>query len=170
MDIQRAVNHLVLIGSRLPYGVMPGSFPGGLDSEFSEERWLAYRFDPPQELAHLPEFSEPDPDASAKFSWRQIVWADRVAEIEEARADFLRQLDKIATAHIAGLYHPDAARDRNKEWQARLSGADFADKDVKRLRIIKAYGGFKAEIEAASTLAELTEIEVRRDAAGLRPG
>ena len=79
-------------------------------------------------------------------------------------------LDEIATARIAGLYHPDAARDRNKEWQARLSGADLADKDAQRLRIIEAYGGFKTEIEAASTLAELTEIEVRRDAAGLRPG
>ena len=54
-----------------------------------------------------------------------------------------------------------ADRDRNKEWQARLSGVDLADKDAQRLRIIEAYGGLKAEIEAASTLAELTEIEGR---------
>ena len=85
------------------------------------------------------------------------------------RAECLRLLDQIATARIAGLYHPDAARDRNKEWQARLSGVDLADKDAQRLRIIEAYGGFKAEIEAASTLAELTEIEERRDAAGFGP-
>ena len=159
MNIQRAINHLISLGFRLPYDVMPGSAPGALDSEFDEARWLAYQWNPPEGLAHLAEFSELDPDASTKFSWRQIVWADGLAEIEEARADFLRQLDEIATARIAGLYHPDAAGDRNKEWQVRLSGADLADKDVQRLRIIEAYGGFKAEIEAASTLAELTEIE-----------
>ena len=37
MDIQRAINYYGNpLGSRLPYGVMPGSVPGGLDSEFDE--------------------------------------------------------------------------------------------------------------------------------------
>ena len=169
MDIQRAIGYLVSIGFQLPYGVTPGSVPGGLDSEFNEARWLAYGFNPPDGIVHLPEFSVPDPEASGKFSWRQIVWADGMGEIEEARAGFLSQLDREATSRIAGLYHPDGARDRNKEWQVRLSGADLVDKDAQRLRIIEAYGGFKAEIEAAATLTELTEIEVRRDAAGLGP-
>ena len=170
MDIQRAVNYMLSLGFQLPYGALPGSIPGGLESEFDEARWLAYQWNPPEGLAYLAEFSEPDLNASTKFSWRQIVWADGVGKIENARIGSLTQLDQIATARIADLYHPDAARDRNKEWQVRLSGADLAEEDAERLRIIEAYGGLKAEIEAAATLTELTEIEVLRDAAGLRPG
>ena len=164
MDIQRAVNYLVLIGFRLPYGVMPGSFPGGIDSEFSEERWLAYKFEPPQGLAHLPEFSAPSPSASAKFSWRQIVWADGIAEIEEARADFLRQLDEIATTRIAGLYHPDAARNRNKEWQVRLSGIDLTVQDTERVRLIMVHDDLTTRLTTATTLAELNALDITDDA------
>ena len=167
MDIQRAINHLVSLGFKLPYNITPGSFPGGIDSEFDAERWLTMDFNPPNDLAHLSDFSKPDLEASAKFSWRQIMWADGVAELEETRVACFSRLDEITTAHIANLYHPDGSRNRNKEWQIRLSGIDLTDKDAQRLRTIKVYDGLKSDIKAATTLAELAEIEGRRDAAGL---
>ena len=159
------------IGVTLPYGVTPGSFPGGIDSEFTEREWAQYQWNPPQGLAHVSEYADVDtgPKVSAKFSWQQIMWADGVAELKETRADCLRQLDGIGTARIAELYHPDAARDRNKEWQVRLSGVDLTAQDAERAQIIEVYRTLKADIERASTLAELTGIKVRRDAAGLGP-
>ena len=175
-EFQVAIGHLQSEGYRPPYGVLPGSRPGGIVEAVgtSWAQWRLYEWNPPEFLpitpALLQEFGDTDTDASDKPTWQDLVGAKERGMLVDARAEYLRLLDEIATARIASLYHPDAARDRNKEWQVRLSGADLADKDVQRLRIIEAYGGFKAEIEAASTLAELTEIEVRRDAAGLRPG
>ena len=164
MDIQRAVNHILSPGFRLPYGVMPGSFPGGEDSEFDEARWLAYQWNPPEGLAHLPEFSEPDPNVSVKFSWQQIVQADGVAEIEEAREDLLRQLNEIATARIASLYHPDAAQNRNKEWQVRLSGVSLTVQDTERIRLIAVHDNLAAQLTTAATLTDLEAIDLTDDA------
>ena len=122
-----------------------------------------YEWNPPEFLpttpALLQEFGDTDTDASDKPTWQELVAAKDLGLLPRARGNALASLDDVATRRIAGLYHPDGPRDRNKEWQIRLSGVDLADKDAQRLRIIEAYGGFKAEIEAASTLAELTEIE-----------
>ena len=175
-EFQVAIAHLQEEGLSLPYGAIPGSRPGGIVDAVgtSWAQWRPYEWNPPEFLpitpALLQEFGDTDTDASDKPTWQELVGAKERGMLSDARAEYLRLLDEIATARIASLYHPDAARDRNKEWQVRLSGADFADKDVQRLRIIEAYGGFKTEIEAASTLADLAEIEARRDAAGLRPG
>ena len=110
MDIQRAINHMLSLGFTLPYGVMPGTVPGGLNADFDEARWLQYEWNPPGGLAHLPEFADPDPEAFAKLSWRQTVWADGAGELAETRSRCLQSLDQIATVRIAIVYHPDAAR------------------------------------------------------------
>ena len=167
MDIQLAIDYLATLGLNAPYNVMPGSFPGGSNSEFSEYSWYSYQWNPVPGLVHLPEYAEPDPEAAMKFSWQQLVWADEKGFFLDARSDRLRSLDYIVTAFIANIYHPDGSQDRNKEWQVRLSGVDLTDKDAQRLLTIKVYDGFKSDIEAATTLAELTEIEERIDAAGL---
>ena len=167
MDIQRAINYLATLGLKAPYGIIPGTFPGGLDSDFSEDSWNVHQWNPPPGLAHLPEYAESDPTASMKFPWQQIIWADEKGALSIAQSDCLLSLDYSTTAHIANLYHPDGSWNRNKEWQVRLSGIDLTSKDIERLKIIKVYGGFKIDIEAATTLAELTEIEGRIDAAGL---
>ena len=167
MDIQHAINYLNSLGLRTPYDVMPGSFPGGVNSDFSEDSWNAYQWNPPLDLVHLPEYAEFDPMAAIKFTWQQIILADKEGVFNIAQSDCLRLLDDIVTAYIANLYHPDGSRNRDKEWQVRLSGIDLTDKDAQRLKTIKVYDGFKIDIEAATTLVELTEIEVRIDAAGL---
>ena len=82
-------------------------------------------------------------------------------------ADCLQSLDDVATRKIAGIYHPEAGRDRNKEWQVRLSGGDLTAHDAQRDLIIEVYRRIKGNIEAATTLARLKEIEGSRDAAGL---
>ena len=167
MNIQRAIDHLVSKGLILPYELAPGSFPGGINSNFDEERWLRYTYNPLPGTSHLPEYNLVDTEASPKPTWQGIIEADALAELAETRGQRLVMLDQIATARIANLYHPDAAQNRNKEWQARLSGVDLANEDTQRVLIITAYRGFKIEIEAATSPEELTEIEVRVNAAGL---
>ena len=167
MNIQRAINYLATLGLNAPYNVMPGSFPGGSNSDFSEYSWNLYRWNPLPGLVHLPEYAEPDPEAAMKFPWQQLVWADEKGAFLDAQSDLLQSLDYIVTSYIANLYHPDGSQDRNKEWQVRLSGIDLTDKDAQRLLTIKVYDGFKSDIEAATTLEEFNGIEERINAAGL---
>lgn len=59
---------------RPPYNFLPGSFPGGHHMVGStRDNWAAYQWNPPQYLAHLPEYASPDPDASPKPTWDQLV-------------------------------------------------------------------------------------------------
>ena len=160
MDIQRAIAHLVSEGLVLPYGLMPGSYPGGVNPNFDEERWPRFIYNPPPGLSYLPEYSAFDSEASAKPSWQEVVEADAIAELAETRSQYLRQLDTMATARIATLYHPDAAQDRNKEWQVRLSGITLTTQDEQRVQIVEIYQGLKADIMAASSLSELSIIPI----------
>ena len=170
---QVAIAHLREEGLSLPYASIPGSRPGGIVDAVgtSWAQWRLYAWNPPEFLpitpALLQEFGDTDTDASDKPTWREIVVAKNAGLLSEARADCLRSLDGVATRKIAGIYHPQAGGDRNKEWQVRLSGSDLTDHDAQRERIIEVYRGIKANIETATTLARLEEIEGSRDAAGL---
>ena len=154
MDIQRAINYLATIGLNAPYNIMPGSFPGGSNSVFSEYSWDLYRWDPVPGLVHLPEYAEPDPAAAMKFPWQQIVWADEKGLLLDSRNGLLQLLDQIATARIAKLYHPNGSQDRNKEWQVRLSGIVLTVQDAERERLSVKYHAHKTWIEDVSRTQE----------------
>ena len=87
MDIKRAINYLATLGLRAPYDIMPGSFSGGINSDFSENSWNLYQWNPPRGLVHLPEYAERDPLAAMKFPWQQLVWADEQGAILNAQSD-----------------------------------------------------------------------------------
>ena len=75
-EFQASFNYLVKIGwVRLPYGFLPGSRPGGNVDSFSRSRrvGVAIGWNPPQYLAHLPEFTEPDNLGSPKPDWSVLV-------------------------------------------------------------------------------------------------
>ena len=62
---------------------------------------------------------------------------------------------------------PKPAVTGTRNGRLRLSGRDLTAHDAQREIIIEVYRGLKANIEAATTLARLKEIEGSRDAAGL---
>ena len=164
MDIQRAINYIVSLGYRLPYGIMPGTIPGSQNSNFDQSRWDAYQYNPPEGLAHLSEFAESDSNVHNKLTWDQIIIADSLGELAETRSQYLRQLNEIATARIANLYHPDAAQNRNKEWQVRLSGVSLTVQDTERVRLIAVHDNLAARFTTATTLTDLEAIDLTDDA------
>lgn len=44
-DLHRVLEHL---GIALPYGLPPGSFPGGMKNSWTKVEWTSYRWNPPQ--------------------------------------------------------------------------------------------------------------------------
>ena len=73
-------------------------------------------------------------------------------------------LSSEATNRIAIVYHSQAARNRSKEWQVRLSGVDLTEQDIERVRLITVHDMLEVQIKAAETLAILEAIDVESDA------
>ena len=164
MDIQNAIQHLQeTVGLILPYGVIPGSYLGGLNSDFDEARWNEYSWNPPDYLNDIPEFELQDPAASEKPTWAELVEANGVAVLADLRSNKMYQVNFEATRRIAAIYHPDAARDRNKEWQVRLSGTDLTIQDAERIRLVTVCHNIETRISDASTEEELNTIDPTAD-------
>ena len=144
MDVQRACRHMVSLGFRLPHGVMPGTRPGGIDSDFTRQAWLDYGWNPIPGLDDRPGTAGFDPKASAKFSWRQIVWADRQGELLELRTRLTAELQAEARARITAAYGAD---DWDDEIQRRLAGRHTAAQDTERDRLRAKYQALKKGFE-----------------------
>ena len=139
MQITRGIMRMVEGGLiTLPHGAYPGTFPGGLNDEFDQARWDAYQWNPPE---GLPEYRTPDPAASPKPTWAQLVEADGQAALADLRARKVLEANEEATCRIARLYHHNAWPDRSKEWQVRLSGVDITAQDAQRNRLVAACHG-----------------------------
>lgn len=144
MDVRRACRHMVSLGFRLPHGVMPGSRPGGIDPDFTRAEWLDYAWNPIPGMDGLPGTAGFDPQASAKFSWRQLVWADREGELLELRERLAREVDQEARARITAAYGAD---DWDDEIQRRLAGRHTAAQDTERDRLRAKYQALKKGFE-----------------------
>ena len=88
-------------GIRLPHGAEPGSYPGGdlgghNDWLTSRAKWEAYQWNPPQN--HVEFWPDPDPSASLKPTWDDIVLYAR----HTALGDLIAELDQLLRAN-AGL-------------------------------------------------------------------
>ena len=64
-----AMLYLQAIGITCPYGVPPGSSPGGIDPILNKEHWEAWEWRPPEHLRSLPDDSSPDPQATPNGEW-----------------------------------------------------------------------------------------------------
>ena len=158
MNILPAINYMISIGFRLPYGVIPGSYPGGINPDFNFETWGDYAWNPPIG------YDEIDDECSAKFSWRQILWAFGEAVTETLKKDLTLKANLQCTQRIALAYHAGANYDRSKEWQARLNpNADLSVPNAERVRLIEVCHGLEARIEAAVGSYELESIVVEDD-------
>ena len=165
MDIEKAAIYLRdHEGVTLPYAFIPGDHVDGTRVDLSTQmKWDSYDWNPPQFLTDI--HPTPDPSASPKPTWEQLVNAYDKAVINDARERAYFYCDVEAEGRIAKLYHPQADRDRNKEYQVRLSGADTTEADAKRLECIEICHTFEGRIERARTAKQLEKImnDIRSD-------
>ena len=124
----------------------------------TEEAWDAYRWNPPGEYPYNTN-SPPDPNASPKPTWQELVDANAAYKLIDRRTICLSHAYQAATQRIALLYHPEADFRPEREWQVRLSGEDVSAMDEKRERLISVYDTLKVRIENGTTVAEFDAIE-----------
>lgn len=159
MDIQRPILYLEESGFKLPYGIIPGSFPGGINSEFTKERWESIIYNPPDQF---PEYVHPDHAASPQPTWAELEAADLAAETRDFREELIEQVNEEATVRISRLYHSSGSR--NKEFQVRLSGRDLTKQDAEREKLVDRCHVLEERLMKAATLTELQAIDVTDDA------
>ena len=153
-----ALHHL---GIRLPYGLDPGSIPGGWNAPLTQEDWDDYQWNPPEYMTH--EYPDADPDASDKPTWQQILDASIPAKQGRISNNLIFTANQEVTRRIALAYHPLAGRARNKEWQVRLSGIDLTAQDAERVRLIAVCHAIEVRINAATTTTQLEAIDIASD-------
>ena len=103
MDIYLAVQHLVsTTGLKLPYGLLPGTYPGGNRREFSEREWAGYPWNPPRGMRDR--FPDRDPDASPKPTWEQLEAAHAEASLPAARRRVMSIIRAEETRRICEQY------------------------------------------------------------------
>ena len=105
-------------------------------------------------------------DVGPKPTWAQMTAVYR----RWMKETFLPEVVNLyARRAIAAAYHPDAAHDRDKEWQVRLSGADMTAKDAERVRMVGVCRALEARVRAATTLAQLEAIDYHSDSVWAPP-
>ena len=161
MNANELVSALQHLGIRTPYGLYPGSIPGGWNAPLTLAAWDAYQWNPPEYMAS--EYTDLDPNASDKPTWQEIVDAVEPAKLVQIPPQLIELANSEVTRRIAVNYHPQGGRDRNKEWEVRLSGQDMATKDTERVRLIAVCHAIEASINAATTTAQLDAIDITRD-------
>lgn len=74
--------------------------------------------------------------------------------LADARAVTRERLKRETQQRIATVYHADAAHDRSKEWEVRLSGSDLTTENTERARLLAVYKRQKTFI-AGMTIEQL---------------
>ena len=165
-QFQRAMGHLVAGGLKLPHGVLPGSYPGGLRPFRSEAEWRAYGWNPPEYLVGREGFEacwEADPEAGPKPTWAALVEAERAARLGALPGALIRQANAQAKARIAAAYVDTPDRIEELIW--RLNGRATAAQDAERARLVAVCHALERRIGEAATIEALEAIDVTGDAA-----
>ena len=154
---------------KAPYDMVPGEAPDDKSNHwFTELEWEQYQYNPPQYFQgddRFPELQGADPNASLKPTWKQLVEADKEGDIKYHKDNAYRFCEVQTTLRIGKLYHSEAEEYPNKEYQVRLSNADTAEADEKRLEYIRICHVFEGRIERATTVKQLEKImnDIRSD-------
>ena len=157
--IKLGIEHLVSINALiLPYGLFPGSYPGGNDEKIfeSKEAWDAYVWNPPQ-YSGLE--GDPDPRASSKPEWEELEVVGMLEHLSQARTDKLRLLKSECEIRITRAYGEMNTRD---ELFLRLRGGQTAKQDAERERLRAKYIEIKTTIQNAS-LKQLQSLDLNAD-------
>ena len=118
---------------------------------------------PPRYLFHII-LHPPNAATSAKPTWADLQSWERADRLAALPGELVWQVNKQCTDRIAKAYHPGAARNRNKEWQVRLSGINTVAQDAERVRLIAICHAFEAKIRAAATLTQYEAIDSASEA------
>ena len=155
-ELGNAINELVERGLKLPYDLYPGSFLGGTNHIPNAGAWERYRWNPPEYMAHQPEYADEDPKASGKPDWEEIVEAARGGQSKVYRERLIRALSEECQRRITISYVGED--DLTKEIFLRLRGDHPEGSDDERDRLRARSKEIRRMIEAASP-DELREID-----------
>ena len=117
---------------------------------------------PPRYFYHII-LHPPNPATSAKPTWADLQSWHQAYRLGWLPGELVWQVNDQCTRRIAETYH-HAARDRNKEWQVRLSGINTVAQDAERVRLIAVCHAFEAKIRAAATLTQYEAIDPASEA------
>ena len=161
---QRAFAYLAEAGTRFPYGFIPGTRRGGYYVFKNEADWNAKPYNPPNFLAHLPEYAAEDADASPQPTWAQLETAAAAAKMIDDRSALLAAVDTQAHDRICAAY---GAADMQEEVFIRLgaieSGTDISDKHTERARLSGKADALRTAIRNAATQEALDAIDPAAD-------
>ena len=162
IDIQRAIQYMEETqGLVLPYGLLPGTYPGGIYSMFDEETWALY------DWGALPEGIDGlDPgDMSAKPSWNDIVSAYEYSMQDDLRRENIKKLNAKARRSINLAY---AAKNDIDEIFLRLSNEHNEANDEERRRLLQVCRTQKRAI-IGMALDDLMNYDALADVIWARP-
>ena len=149
------IDQLVADGALvLPYGFLPGSYPGGVATavQTSWARWKRrYGFNPPDFLKHLPEYAPVDAAASAKPSWQTIRAAALRRELATLRASGFQAIEAEGERRIMDAY---GARDLEHEFKIRLAAKHTEAEDAERVRLAAKHAELETWLESDERTAE----------------
>ena len=137
-QFQIGINSLVRGGLILPYGVPPGSRPGGIVDAVctSWARWKTYDWNPPEFLPSTPksliEYGDTDLDASPKPSWQKIRRAYDTASLADLRERHMLDTRAECRRRITEAYGAESVDD---EIFTRLRGEHTLVQDAERERL-----------------------------------
>lgn len=168
-EFARALDTLESEGAVWPHGVRPMTravqHPGeaGGHVETVEDRfprtaaeWDAYPYNPPGDMAAIPEFRAVDPDATAKPTYAALRAAQARATAD-GRDDALLRLSDECRRRISAAY---GASDWADEIERRLAARHTAAQDAERDRLRTRHAAVKAWIlDPARTAPELAAFD-----------
>ena len=159
MDIQAGINYMVEHdGLVLPFGLMPGSYPGGIIREFEQWFWDIYEWNPPGAMGA---FQPRDENASEKPTWQAILAACEKAKLQNRRLELCRHLRSQAGRRISSAYD---AENYIEEIFLRLRDDHTDAQDTERERLRAKYRELKAWINHEDrTQSELDAYDVTDD-------
>ncbi len=140
-------------GVRFPHEHQPMIEPGE-DEHITEAIWTSYPWDGSEHG-----FNAPDPNASPKPQWSDIVASVVLFDFAKARNSILSALRTYTQNAITAAY--GAGFSWQKEMQIRLSNRHTSRQDNERDRLRVRYRAVKAEITAATTVEQLQAIQAR---------
>ena len=143
-------------GLILPFGFPVGSYRGGVRPIISEAEWDAYDWNPPADLS----FSDPDPEASPKPTWAELIEAAGHAERDDLVTLHIEALRQECRTRITKAYGESSIEE---EILKRLGDAPVAAGDQSRRLMIWRFRELRLWLEVGASLTDLSGFDATDD-------
>ena len=156
-DLTRAFEYLIETESlKQPHGLPPGSFPGGIDADFTAGTWANY--DWPSVGGRVGDIGV-DAGASEKPTWAALLKASETAATADSLREKQDELKKECRRRITLTYK---ASDLEDEILLRLRNDGTAAQDTERDRLRGVHANLKTPL-ATMTLPQLQAFDPTTD-------